>query len=102
MNFNYLTFSDGAKFALIARNLVSGNGFATDFSFWGTNLFATNGIPALLPYLIIIFFKIFGVNDLAVIAFSFTFYILLVILVFLLASKMFNRIVGLLSAPSSG
>lgn len=98
MNFSYLTFSDGAKFALIAKNLINGNGFVTDFSFWGTNLFATNGIPALLPYLINIFFRIFGVNDFAVISFSFTFYIFLAISVFLLANKMFNKYVGVLSS----
>jgi len=35
----FINFSDGAKFALIARNLVFGKGFVTDFSFWGNSLF---------------------------------------------------------------
>lgn len=95
---NFLTFSDGAKFALIARNLFQGNGYVTDFSFWGGKLFATSGVPYLLPNVINIFFKIFGVNDLAVIYFSFTFYILLVISVFLLANKLAGKLVGILSA----
>lgn len=95
---NYLTFSDGAKFANIARNLVLDNGFTTNFSFWGGNLFSTSGIPMIVPYLISFFMKIFGVNDFSIIAFSFTFYILLASVVYLLGRKIFNPFIGLLSS----
>ena len=95
---NYLTFSDGAKFALIARNITIGNGFTTNFSFWGTSLFSTDGIPALIPYLLSLFMKIFNVNNFAVIAFSFTFYMLLIVGTYLLGKKLFNNLTGLLSA----
>lgn len=98
MNNLFLTFSDGAKFAVIARNLILGNGYITNFSFWGNNLFATSGIPYLVPYLMSLFFKIFGVNDFAVISFSFVFYLLLIITVFLLGKKMYGSLVGILSA----
>lgn len=97
---NFLTFSDAAKFALVARNLYFNNGFATDFSFWGDSLFATGGIPALLPYIILVFMKLFGVNDYAVLAFSFTFYLLLIIFVYLLANKLYGKLVGVLSSAA--
>ena len=94
----FLTFSDGAKFALVAKNLFLGNGFATDFSFWGGNLFATGGISRLVPYSILPFFKLFGVGDFAVIASSFFYYLLLVGIIFLLGRKLFGSLVGALSA----
>ena len=98
MNNLYLHFSDGAKFALIARNIISGSGYTTDFSFWGNSLFGTGGIPVLVPYLMSFFMKLFGPTDFTVIAFSFTFYLLLALFVFLLGRKVFNPFVGLLSA----
>lgn len=98
MNTFFLTFSDGAKFALIARNLLLGNGYSTSFSFWGNPFFSTGGIPVLLPYLINLFMKVFGATDLAVIAFSFTFYSCLIFSIFLLGNKLFGKLIGILSA----
>jgi 4-amino-4-deoxy-L-arabinose transferase-like glycosyltransferase len=95
---NFLQFSDAAKFALIAKNLVSGNGFTTNFSFWGGTPFSTSGIPVLIPYLMSLFMKVFGVNDQAVIFFSLFFSILLVFSVFMLGRKLFGNLVGILSA----
>lgn len=97
MNNLFLTFSDGAKFALVARNLILGNGFTTDFSFWGNPLFGTSGIPYLLPVIMSFFFRLFGVSDFSVILFSFSFYLLLIIAVFLLSQKLFGSVVGFLS-----
>ena len=94
----YLTFSDGAKFAVIARNLFNGNGFITDFSFWGSPFFGTSGVPYLVPQIMNLFFKFVGVNDLAVVSFSFFFYLLLIIFVFLLGRKLFGGLVGVISA----
>lgn len=94
----YLSFSDAAKFALIAKSLVLGNGFSTSFSFWGGNLFATTGISTLVPYLVSYFMRLFGVNDFAVISFSFFFYLLLVISVFLLGRRLFGNLAGILAA----
>ena len=96
LNNIYLHFSDGAKFAVIAKNLIQGNGFTTNFSFWGANFFNTSGIPLLIPYLMSLFMKVFGINNFSVISFSFTFYLLLVLIVFLLGRKIFNPLVGLL------
>ena len=94
----HLSFSDGAKFALIARNLALRNGFTTDFSFWGPNFFSTLGISPLIPYSILPFFKLFGVGDFAVIASSFFYFLLLVAAVFLLGRKLFGNLVGILAA----
>ncbi|OGM78095.1 hypothetical protein A2375_01245 [Candidatus Woesebacteria bacterium RIFOXYB1_FULL_31_120] len=94
----YLHFSDGAKFAIIAKKLALGNGFSTDFSFWGEGFFSTSGIPVFIPYLMSLFMNIFGTNDFSVLAFSFTFYLLLSLVVFLLGRKIFNPFVGLLSS----
>ena len=95
---SFLTFSDGAKFALIARNLFLGNGFVTDFSFWGSSLFSTSGISPLVPYSMLPFFWLFGVGDFAVIASSFFYFLLLVGVVFLLGRRLFGNLVGVLSA----
>ena len=35
----YLSFSDAAKFADIARNLVSGLGYGNSVTFWGNTVF---------------------------------------------------------------
>ena len=94
----YIDFSDGAKFSIIARNLIEKGYYSTTFSFWGSKFFTTSGIPILIPYLMSLFMKIFGINDLAVIMFSFTFYVLLALFVFLLGRKVFNPLVGFLSA----
>jgi len=102
----YLGFSDGAKFALVARNLVNGNGYGSDFSFYSSNLammtekplFSAGSIPVLVPYTISAFFKVFGANDLSVILFSGIFYVLLVLMVFMVGSKLFGKQVGFLSA----
>lgn len=99
---NFLSFSDGAKFALVAKNIFEGQGFTTTFSFWGNPLFATNGIPYLVPYLMSIFFKIFGATDFGVKAFSTFFFILLIISVFLLGRKLFNNVAGILAALTIG
>lgn len=95
---NFLRFSDGAKFAIVARSIFEGNGFNSIFSFWGPNLFSTSGIPRLIPYSILPFFKIFGVTDTAVIASSFFYFLLLVILVYFLGKKLFGKLVGLIAS----
>lgn len=98
LNSIYLTFSDGAKFALIARNLHLGNGFTTDFTFWGNNFYETGGISIALPYIMSFFMRLFGTTDFSVIAFSFTFYLLIIVSTYLLANKIFGKLAGLLSA----
>jgi len=101
----YLTFSDGAKFADIGRNLASGLGYGANFVRFGSDLemnskglFSAPFIPPLAPFLNAVFFKLFGVSDLSVIAISSLFYLLLVFTVFLLGKKLWGGTVGLLAA----
>lgn len=104
--YNFLTFSDSAKYADIAKNIVGGLGFGSNFSFWSTSvfeyiktkLFPSLSTPPVMPYSIAVFFKIFGVGDFAVIATSMFYFILTLIFVFLLARKIFkSNLVGVLS-----
>ena len=92
-----LTFSDAAKYALITKNILLKGLFSTDFSFWSTNLFSVSGIPRLIPYSIIPFFKIFGISDLSVILSSLFYFLCLLIAVYLLGSKLFGKFSGFLS-----
>lgn len=102
----YLTFSDAAKFADIARNIINGIGYGSNFNFWGSTIFdlLKNKIfpypwtPPVMPYSIALFYKMFGVTDFAVIATSFFYFIISLLFVFLLARKLFkSNLVGLLS-----
>lgn len=103
--FSFLTFSDTAKSAIVARNILNGLGYGLDFSFFGSRvfenlklaLFSARGVLPVTPYLIASYFKVFGVNDFAVIATFFSSYLLLAIFTFLLSKKLFNSLVGLLS-----
>lgn len=96
---NYLTFSDAAKVADIARNLFQGNGFVSRFTFYYPGLvndkiegfFSNANIPKLHPYILSLFFKIFGINDGVVIGVSMLFFILTVVFGGLLAKKLFGK-----------
>jgi 4-amino-4-deoxy-L-arabinose transferase-like glycosyltransferase len=107
----FLTFSDAAKFADIARNLINGLGYGGKFTFWGGgifefakhNLFPSTWTPPLMPFSIAAFFKIFGVSDFSVIATSFFYFILLLAFVFLLGRKIFkSNLIGILSTIAVG
>lgn len=112
MFLNYwLSLSDSAKFADIARNIFYGVGFGSKFSFWHYNImeaikatiFTELSVPPVMPYSIAAFFKIFGVGDFAVIATSFFYFLLTLIFVYLLAKKIFrSKLVGALSTLAVG
>lgn len=95
----YLIFSDSAKYADVARNIVNDVGYKPSFIFFG-------GSPIflpLMPFSIAGFFKIFGVSDFAVIATSFFYFLLTLIFVFLLSKKIFkSNLVGILSTLAVG
>lgn len=102
----YLEFSDGAKYAVIARNIVEGNGFRSNFSFFGKNtllqaskgFFIPKGISPLMPYSIAGSFLVFGINDFAIIATSSFYFLLLILSVFFLGRKLYGNLVGVVSA----
>lgn len=102
MNF-YLSFSDAAKYADIARSLLLGEGYKTTFSFFLKPYFTGMWIPPVMPFSIAAFFKIFGVNDFAVIATSFFYFILTLVFTFLLAKKVYaNKLIAILSTLAVG
>ncbi len=91
-----LTFSDGAKFADIARNIMFGEGYITSFDFWGS--VNSNSIKPFMPYSIATFFTLFGVSDFTVIATSLFYFVLSIIFTFLLAQKIYrSKLVSFLS-----
>jgi 4-amino-4-deoxy-L-arabinose transferase-like glycosyltransferase len=100
----YLTFSDAAKFADIARNFIWGGGYRTSFSVWNlraietTGFFPTPWVPPLFPLSLGLFFKIFSLNDLAVILTSGIFYLAGAITLFYLGKKIFGNLVGILAS----
>ena len=84
----FLKFSDAAKYADVARNLLLNNSFNSFFNFWGSN--NANWIQPVTPYSIILFFKLFGINDFAIIATSFFYFVLSLVFVFLLTQKIYK------------
>ena len=107
----FLQFSDAAKFADIARNLISGFGYGSSFSFWSSNIFeliknkifSSPWTPPVMSFSIAAFFKMFGVNDFAVVATSFFYFLLLLIFTILLGKRIFkSNLVGILSALAVG
>ena len=104
---SYLSFSDGAKFADIARNLVNEGSYRSNFSNFVTESAdltqpapVSKWIPPLMPLAIAFFFKIFGVSDLNVLATSALFYVFLVLTLYLLARKLWGSLTGLLAATA--
>ncbi len=101
----YLTFSDGAKFADIGKNLVSGSGWGASFTRYSESLqlesnglFSTPLIPPVLPLMNAAAFTLFGVADLSVIGVSAFFYLVLVVSTFLLGRKLWGNLAGSISA----
>ena len=101
----YLSFSDAAKFADVARNLVSGNGFISNFSFFNTkalnlenSVSVARWISPAMPLIISSSFKIFGISDFSVILVSIVFFVSLVVTTYLLGNKLFGKLVGALSS----
>ncbi|MCJ7805517.1 glycosyltransferase family 39 protein [Patescibacteria group bacterium] len=102
----YLHFSDAAKFADIARNVLAGNGYKANFSFFSSTLFgqpqvsffSARGVPVAMQFAISLAFRFFGPSDFSVILTSGIFYLGLVVSIYLLARKLFGNLVGFLSS----
>lgn len=100
----YQIFSDAAKFSNIARQLIAGRGYVTDFSFFSEDVsryglpIRAYWIPPIMPLAIAGFFEIFGISDLSVIATSATFHLFLVLTTYFLGKKLWGRLVGILGA----
>lgn len=100
----FLTFSDSAKFADIARNLVLGRGYGLNFTYFGSKLpkmvnglFNAGATPLYTGFLVLVF-KILEVSDLAVIFTSGIFYLAGAITLYFLGKKVFGELVGILAS----
>jgi 4-amino-4-deoxy-L-arabinose transferase-like glycosyltransferase len=91
---SFLTFSDAAKFADIARSINKEDGFVSNFRFFISEL----RFPPVAPFSVAIFFKLFGASDPFVRATSGFFFILLIIFLFLLGERLFGNLTGFLGA----
>lgn len=99
----FLTFSDAAKFADIARNFVSGNGLGAGFAPFDNSFLNATGLlplssPPLFPLLISISFKLFGVSDFSVLLVSGIFYLSTAVCLYFLGKKLFGNLAGFLSS----
>lgn len=91
----FLSFSDSAKYAEAAKNLISGNGFIINHSFFDPNALSAfqvgQGYPAgFLPgtsYILSLVFKIFGASDTSIFFTGLVFYLLIAALIFLIAKN---------------
>lgn len=105
---NYLEFSDGAKYASIAKNYVEGRGLSNSFSFFYSNLivdpnsntFNLSGIEPVYPLVMSLTFKLFGINDNSVILTSSIFLFTTSLLIFLIAVQFNKKFLGLLAGIS--
>jgi 4-amino-4-deoxy-L-arabinose transferase-like glycosyltransferase len=102
----YLGFSDGAKFAEVAKNIFVGLGYGSKFTFFsppplefvGNRLFSAKGVLVGMPLILSLIYKIFGVSDFSVIFTSGAFYVGLVVMTYLLGKKIYGKEVGIFSA----
>ncbi len=108
---SYLDFSDSAKYASISKNIINGQGYGNSFSFWSTDifeltkqkLFDSPWVPPVMPFSIAGFFKVFGINDFAVVATSIFYFFFTLIFTYLLGKKLFNsKLIGILSVLAVG
>ncbi|MDP3988230.1 MAG: glycosyltransferase family 39 protein, partial [Candidatus Levybacteria bacterium] len=101
---SYLTFSDAAKFADIARNVSLGHDFGASFGTFVAQrietkegLFSTAILP-FYPLLLSIGFKLLGIKDYVVILTSGVFYMLSAVALYFLGQKIFGKTVGFLAS----
>lgn len=95
INLNYLQFSDAAKYADIAKNIVTGKGFTSNFEFFG----GPPVVSPIYPRVISLFFYFFGISDLSVIATSIVFLVLSFLISYLITYKFIgNKYLSILTA----
>lgn len=93
LNGTYLYFSDTAKYAEAAKNVILGNGFTLNHSFFDPNAisyFQTGQAynASFLPgtsYILSAVFKIFGASDMSIFYTGLFSYLLIALLIFLIA-----------------
>jgi 4-amino-4-deoxy-L-arabinose transferase-like glycosyltransferase len=99
----YLNFSDGAKYADIARNVITMGRYESNFSFYSSGTLGegvnpvAQWVPPLMPLAIAGVFQLVGASDFGVTLTSSLFYILLIFITFFLGKRLYGNLVGILS-----
>jgi asparagine N-glycosylation enzyme membrane subunit Stt3 len=100
--YNIVFEGDEMHYAQLAKNLYYGKGYTVTFIVFVSLLHPIDSPdlywPPLLPYVIYIFYLVFGVSDFSAKLVSVIFGSLLVFPVYFLGKKLFNKEVGFLSA----
>lgn len=96
-----LVEAGGQEYAQISENLHKGYGFKTNVILPFRLNYQSYDFPfkygILHPFIVSLFFKIFGVNDFSVVFSSAIFYFAIIIVLFLLAKEMFSEKVAIIS-----
>lgn len=106
----YISFSDSAKYADIARNVKNGHGYKRDFTFFSgvknypkfESTWVADWPPPVTPLLLAASFSVFGVSDVSVKIATLLFFILTLIFVYMLTSKIYGKIEGVLAVMAVG
>jgi len=103
---SFITFSDTAKYADLARNIVLNNGWGVHHSFFNQNitfsyhhgdLFNVNFYP-ITSLLYSLVFRVLPISDLTILYIGSSLYILSAFIIYLLGKKIFTHGVGLLAS----
>jgi len=103
---DFLTFSDSAKFAQAAINLLKGKSLTITHSFFSTNLldsFQSNSLfsvnfPPLPSWLLSLLFRFFPATDTNIAIFGLVFLAFSALIVFLIGKKLHSTVAGLLTS----
>lgn len=104
----YIQFSDTLKYADVARNLIYYNGWSSSFVFFYENIlnsyfsnnFISTGILPIYPFILALFLKLLGINDTSILIASSSLFVVTLIIVYLVVSKISTKIVGIVSLVS--
>ncbi len=105
---NYLTFSDSAKYADIAKNIVEEKGYFRNFIFFSglkdnfNNTWVADWPPPITPYSISVFLSAFGASDMSVRLSSMFYYFGSLVVLYLLTKKLYSSLVAFLAVLTIG
>ena len=107
---SFISFSDSAKYADIANNIVEGNGYSRSFTFFSgiknSNDFKSTWLadwpPPVTPVLISLSFKMFGVSDISLKITTISFFIFTLLIIYMFICKMYGEPAAVLGVIAIG
>jgi 4-amino-4-deoxy-L-arabinose transferase-like glycosyltransferase len=101
---SFISFSDSAKYADIANNILEGNGYSRSFTFFSgiknSNDFKSTWLadwpPPVTPLLISLSFKVFGVSDLSLKITTILFFMFTLLVVCVFTRRMYGDLAAVL------